>query len=455
MKKQTLSVLFALSIAVVLIASLSIVGRIGIAGAEGRAAARTSFDRLLAILSTVESATDVALPELRTKLASFYREEPSILLISVYERGTGVLWRMPASTDYLSETENTRPIPEPKYPPQSTLLLASPLRADHTGRLAVDALYMTLPQITLFGIFRDAALGLASYLALVALAFLISALRDSAAKRQIGSDSPSAEDSRDEGRVQGEGNGDLAHLERDSELYAPVGDEEFDIPDLTESPLSEAEPKAASVEAAAPSRKNAETDTGLYPKASQTEGEEGKETSKAQTSPSGLFSPRSGLGWAEYLDVRLDAELARSASFEQDLSLLFLNFEGLSLDQEGYLALAATVAKFFSFKDLSFEQGEKGFAIILPNIDADHGIRMAEEFLKKYASLFDGQRDRSGRLVVFMGLSSRSGRLVDSQRLRQEAELALRKAKDDKTSNIIAFRPDPDRYRLYLASKGL
>jgi hypothetical protein len=36
----------------------------------------------------------------------------------------------------------------------------------------------------------------------------------------------------------------------------------------------------------------------------------------------------------------------------------------------------------------------------------------------------------------------------------EEAVAALEKARYEKDTNIVAFRPDPDKYRIYLASKG-
>jgi hypothetical protein len=52
-----------------------------------------------------------------------------------------------------------------------------------------------------------------------------------------------------------------------------------------------------------------------------------------------------------------------------------------------------------------------------------------------------------------MGISSRAGRLVDAQRLGEEAEAALARARSEKDSHTVAFKPDPDKYRRYLASK--
>ena len=79
---------------------------------------------------------------------------------------------------------------------------------------------------------------------------------------------------------------------------------------------------------------------------------------------------------------------------------------------------------------------------------------MSEEFLKKLTFLLRDYRDPLEFLPVFMGLSSRAGRLVDADRISQEAEAALQKARDDCDTHIVAFRPDADKYRRYLASKG-
>jgi GGDEF domain-containing protein len=175
--------------------------------------------------------------------------------------------------------------------------------------------------------------------------------------------------------------------------------------------------------------------------------------------PVGLYSPASGLGWEKYLGERLDAELARSASFEQDLSLLLVEGDSLAASPGNYEAAAKATREFFSFRDLAFERGENGFVVILPNMDAEHAMRMAEEFLKKLDSLLRGGESAGAvgameRQKVFIGLSSRSGRLVDSERLLIEAVGAVEKSREEGDTRIVAFRPDPDKYRLYLASKG-
>jgi hypothetical protein len=38
--------------------------------------------------------------------------------------------------------------------------------------------------------------------------------------------------------------------------------------------------------------------------------------------------------------------------------------------------------------------------------------------------------------------------------MNEEASAALEKARYEKDSRIVAFRPDPDKYRIFLANKG-
>jgi hypothetical protein len=187
------------------------------------------------------------------------------------------------------------------------------------------------------------------------------------------------------------------------------------------------------------------------PKAVATEVEAKAEIEEG---PSGLYSPASDLGWESYISERLDAELSRSASFEQDLSVLVLSYDGLSAQDPDYPKIAAAIKEIFSFKDLAFERGDDGFSIILPNIDSVHALRMADELNKKLVFLAQGDYAELELLPLYIGISSRSGRLVDAARLLGEAAAALERARYEKDTHIVAFKPDPDKYRLFLASKG-
>ena len=184
---------------------------------------------------------------------------------------------------------------------------------------------------------------------------------------------------------------------------------------------------------------------------------EGEKASKKPTTeseiyhePIGLYSPVSGLGWNRYLLERLEAELRRSASFEQDLVLILSTMHYAEKPTiEKLRESADSVIAFFTFRDLAFDWNEYGFALILPNMDLDHGLRMSDEYAKK---ICNRSEEKGKDIQIRIGLSARAGRLVNAERLIMEAERALQRAQEDEKSPIVAFKPDPERYRNYISS---
>lgn len=165
------------------------------------------------------------------------------------------------------------------------------------------------------------------------------------------------------------------------------------------------------------------------------------------------YSPRSGVCRESLLPVRLAAELRRSTGAGQDLVLAALAFKDRSLvDEALHRRLASETARFFGFRDRVFEKGAEGVFVIIPGADLDQGLVRLEEFhalaLSVLSDSFPGPLDLSG------GLSSRSGRMVDPERLIFEAGAALEKALADPASPIIAFRIDPEKYRAFMAARG-
>jgi hypothetical protein len=179
----------------------------------------------------------------------------------------------------------------------------------------------------------------------------------------------------------------------------------------------------------------------------------GTESSARDPGPKGLFSPRGNIGWEEYTNERLAAELHRCASFEQDLVFIVMEFRDLDKIDDGfYRQFAEDSVNFFTLRDLIFERGERGISIIYPNIDLETGFAKSEEFhnrvLSKYSPVFKSKTD------LCIGLSSRSGRLVDAERIVFEATEALAKALEDPVSHIVAFKSDPEKYRDFIASQN-
>ncbi|GHV61027.1 hypothetical protein AGMMS49587_04090 [Spirochaetia bacterium] len=163
--------------------------------------------------------------------------------------------------------------------------------------------------------------------------------------------------------------------------------------------------------------------------------------------PKGLFSPRTHIGWEEYTAERLEAELHRCASYEQDLVFIAMELTASSSSADSlYLQFASEAVSFFTLRDLIFEKGERGISIILPNIDLDQGFANSKEFHNRILS--------KAQYDICVGLSSRAGRLIDAKRLEFEAFQALKKAQSDPVSPIVAFKSDPEKYREFIRSKN-
>ena len=162
--------------------------------------------------------------------------------------------------------------------------------------------------------------------------------------------------------------------------------------------------------------------------------------------PSGLYSPRSNIGWESYTQDRLASELHRCAASEQDLVVLLMECgEGVNCDGRLYKKIADEAVELFNLKDLSFEYGDRGITVIIPNAGLEQGITKVEEFhariLKTCSGSFHSKND------FLTGISSRSGRLIEADRLFMEASRALEKAKLEPGSPIVAFKSDPEKYR--------
>jgi hypothetical protein len=168
--------------------------------------------------------------------------------------------------------------------------------------------------------------------------------------------------------------------------------------------------------------------------------------------PTGLYSKRGNVGWESYTKDRLASELHRCAASEQDLVFIVMEYYRDTISDKEYRMFADQAVSFFALRDLIFEKGNSGLTVVLPDIGVEQGIAKSEEFhlrlQNKMADFIKKPRD----LVI--GLSSRSGRLLEPARLMFEAESAMNKAKEDPSSPIVAFKSDPEKYRDYLNKRS-
>lgn len=152
------------------------------------------------------------------------------------------------------------------------------------------------------------------------------------------------------------------------------------------------------------------------------------------------------------IESRLQAEIERSAADKNDLSLLFIVYDDLTPAVPEYRSFADTVKQAILPDGVLLEHGTSGFAAILPGSDSQKALHTARNLFKRLDFLSGGDIDELQFLPLFLGLSSLSGRNVEAKTLIAEAEAALKHAREETDSHIVAFKPDPDKYRKYVQS---
>lgn len=163
-----------------------------------------------------------------------------------------------------------------------------------------------------------------------------------------------------------------------------------------------------------------------------------------ESEPNGLFSPVTGLGWESYLMTRLENEVNRAAASEMDIALFVIQIPGSKRESETIKKTCGYLAVQFQFKDLLFEYKDDCIVAMKINMSLDEGLNFADKLHADITGIIEADG-----LQCFIGLSTRSIRIVAADRLLTEAEQALEHAKENH-ENVIAFRADSEKYRQYL-----
>ena len=176
-------------------------------------------------------------------------------------------------------------------------------------------------------------------------------------------------------------------------------------------------------------------------------------TAEGESDPCGLFTLRGNIGWESYTHDRLSSELHRCASFEQDLVYIVMEFKSDEAIRDSlYRQFADEAVAFFTMRDLIFEMGEKGLSVIIPSAGLEQGMAKSEEFRNRIANKLP--ESFKGRDRLYIGLSSRSGRLIEAERLMREASTALEKTQEEPVSHMVAFKSDPEKYRKFVKKRS-
>ncbi len=326
----------------------------------------------------------------------------------------------------------------------------APLRAGSVRNATLSAVALLVDRSLLFAILRDTLVAVAAITAFASLLLVVDILRSSPTSSLGEAPAPAAETFETATRETEEFDIDIPDLAEDIKADI-IGIEPS--PAIPGGETAMEEPAAADL---SPDDLTAEIGVTLgEPESTPPESTPPESTAQAsappQSAPVGLYSPRGGIGWEAYTADRLASELHRCASFEQDLVLLIMEPFGEPGWEDSFAEFAESTVSFFTFRDLVFERGNSGASVILPNVDLDHGLRMAEEFRCK---LSKGPTPAIADADLRIGLTARSGRLVDAERLMLEAARALAKAVEEEGSPVVAFKPDPDRYRSFIAARS-
>ena len=173
------------------------------------------------------------------------------------------------------------------------------------------------------------------------------------------------------------------------------------------------------------------------------------EAQTAADSKRDFFSPVTGFGWEQNFKLRLDSELVRAASSELDLSLFIIKIMGLKFTDTAVSAICEYLLEEFQFRDMIFEFGEDGFAVIKTDMSIEQAENLAGLIHTKLSQLIAGY-DFNPTLACYIGISSRSIRMLSAERLIMEAREALNHSIEDKDSPITGFHVDIEKYREFL-----
>lgn len=173
------------------------------------------------------------------------------------------------------------------------------------------------------------------------------------------------------------------------------------------------------------------------------------EAQTAADSKRDFFSPVTGFGWEQNFKLRLDSELVRAASSELDLSLFIIKIMGLKFTDTAASAICEYLLEEFQFRDMIFEFGEDGFAVIKTDMSIEQAENLAGLIHTKLSQLIAGYDSKSA-LACYIGISSRSIRMLSAERLIMEAREALNHSIEDKDSPITGFHVDIEKYREFL-----
>lgn len=149
----------------------------------------------------------------------------------------------------------------------------------------------------------------------------------------------------------------------------------------------------------------------------------------------------------ENLEAKCEESLVKAAENGSDLAVLIIKVNS-SENEISREQIENIFDSDFAQNALVFSDESNLFTVLMENTSLDDAMTVAKEIFEDFSEkLADaGQK-------VTIGLSSKNGRTVSSERLLTEAREAQKHAATEPDSPIIAFRASPEKYNDYILNK--
>lgn len=164
-----------------------------------------------------------------------------------------------------------------------------------------------------------------------------------------------------------------------------------------------------------------------------------------------VYSKVTGFGKEQYMLSQLNSELVEVTSEEEDLTIFIIKLPGLSRECEASKKICDFIKQMDGAQDFVFEYKNDGYTFIMPTIDINYALTLSDGIHKGIVEILNTYGYEP---FCFIGISSKSVRIITGERLVREAEQALIHAQEEENSPIIAFRVDPEKYRSYIAQEA-
>ena len=149
----------------------------------------------------------------------------------------------------------------------------------------------------------------------------------------------------------------------------------------------------------------------------------------------------------ENLEAKCEEALVKAAENGSDLAVLIIKVNSseneISLEQ-----IENIFDSDFAQNALVFSDESNLFTVLLENTGLDDAMTVAKEIFEDFSEKLAAAGQK-----VTIGLSSKNGRTVSSERLLTEAREAQKHAATEPDSPIIAFRASPEKYNDYILNK--